>query len=290
MPADLLKGKPIAEEIKAEIAREVVAIKARGGGLRLVAVAVGENEEAASYARMQQKAAESLGIDYELRALPEATTQAGLAEVIGGLNADADVTGIILQMPVPEHIDRWKAQDLIAQTKDVDGVSAANLGAVLQNRARLAPCTALAAMAMIEACGREIKGAEAVIVGRSEIVGKPVALMLMMQHATPTICHTRTRDLAFHTRRADILVVAAGRAGVVGGSMIKDGAVVVDVGINYVDGKIVGDVDAESAQEVAGILTPVPGGVGPVTTTMLMRNVVRAHQWQSEEVEGEASS
>lgn len=280
--AMLLKGKPIADEIRTRVAHDVVAIKGGGGSLKLVAIAVGENEEAASYARMQQKAAEALGIDYELKQLPGDASQSQLAEEILALNADPAATGVILQMPVPDQIDRWAAQDLIAQRKDVDGVSAANLGSVLQNRWRLAPCTALAAMALIEASEREIKGAEAVIVGRSEIVGKPVALMLMQRHATPTICHTRTKDLAFHTRRADILVVAAGRPGVVTGAMIQPGALVVDVGINYVDGKMVGDVEAESAQAVAGILTPVPGGVGPVTAAVLMRNVVEARKWQSE--------
>ena len=282
MPAEVLKGKPVADAIKAEVQRTVAGLAGQGCKPLLVSVMVGEDEGIAAYVRMQQRAADEVGIAYRLDQLPPFTSQHELHRHIRRLNDDAEVTGVILQLPLPEQLDARSAQDLVAQQKDVDGISAANLGLLAQNRPRLAPCTALAAMALIHASGRPVKGAEAVIVGRSDIVGKPVALLLMAEHATPTICHTRTRDLAFHTRRADILVAAAGRPKLITGDMVKPGALVIDVGINYVNGQMVGDVDFESASEVAGILTPVPGGVGPCTVASLMRNVVEAATWQLE--------
>lgn len=281
MAAEVLKGKPVADAIKAEVAAEVETLKAAGQQPSLVAVQVGADEGIAAYVRMQQKVADGVGIEYRLDQLPEQTTQDELSQHLLAINDDDAVTGLILQMPLPDHLDARAAQDLVAQKKDVDGISAANLGLLVQNRPRLAPCTAMSAMALIHASGRPIKGAEAVIVGRSDIVGKPVALMLMAEHATPTLCHTRTADLTFHTRRADILVVAAGRPGLVTGDMIKPGSLVVDVGINYEDGKMVGDVDFDSAVEVAGMITPVPGGVGPCTVASLMKNVVEAAKWQA---------
>jgi len=281
MAATVLQGKPVAEAIKAEVAREVEALKAAGRRPSLVAVQVGTDEGTEAYVRVQRKVAEEVGSEYRLDQLPEQTTQEQLSQHLLALNDDDTVTGLILQMPLPVHLDARAAQDLVAQKKDVDGISAASLGLLVQNRPRLAPCTAMSAMALIHASGRPIRGAEAVIVGRSDIVGKPVALMLMAEHATPTICHTRTADLGFHTRRADILVVAAGRPRLVTGDMIKPGALVVDVGINYVDGKMVGDVDFDAAVQVAGIITPVPGGVGPCTVASLMQNLVEAAKWQA---------
>ncbi len=280
MPAEVLSGKPVAEAITAEVQAEAAQLARQGLAPLLVSVMVGQDEGIAAYVRMQAKVAEQVGVGYRLDELPASTSQPQLADHITSLNHDAAVTGVILQMPLPDGLDARSAQDLVAQSKDVDGISPANLGLLAQNRPRLAPCTAMSAMALIRASGRPIKGAEAVIVGRSDIVGKPLALMLMAEHATPTLCHTRTRDLAFHTRRADILVAAAGRPRLIKGDMVKPDALVIDVGINYVDGKMVGDVDFEAAAEVAGIITPVPGGVGPCTVASLMRNVVEAAKWQ----------
>jgi len=299
MAAQLLEGEPIAKRIREQVQKDVADLKARGVAVKLVAVMLGQNPGAVAYAKMQRKSCEAAGIAYELLELPEDTSEGGLLKEIGRLNADRSVHGIIIQMPVPAHIDARKAQAAVAAGKDVDGVNPANIGRIVQGRPGLAPCTAMSVVELVRASGRDMYGAEVVVVGHSEIVGKPVALLLVDKYitedeqgktdklagATVTVCHIGTSqrgDLAAHTKSADVLIVAVGKAGLVRGDMIKPGATVIDVGINRVEGKIVGDVDAASAVEVAGQITPVPGGVGPVTTALLLRNTVQAAKWVQE--------
>ena len=230
-----------------------------------------------------------MGIDYQLCELPDSATAKDLTARLGELNADPTVTGIIVQLPLPEGIDPAKVQLQIDPYKDVEGVNPVNIGMVFEGEPIIAPCTALAVMALVRESGVQIEGAEAVVVGHSRIVGKPVALMLVNELATVTTCHIATRDLASHTRRAEILVVAVGKPGLITADMVKPGAVVIDVGINRIretgpDGelrrRIVGDVDFEGASQVAGAISPVPGGVGSVTTAMLLRNTAEAARQQ----------
>jgi methylenetetrahydrofolate dehydrogenase (NADP+)/methenyltetrahydrofolate cyclohydrolase len=243
----------------------------------LVSIEVGNNPAADVYVRNQQRAAEEVGIQMEVRNLPVGTSQGRLVTAIEQLNARSDVTGIIVQRPLPPGIDPRAVQSAIAPHKDVEGMHPANMGSILYREPLLPPCTAAAAQHLIVATGLDLRGTETVVVGHSEIVGKPIAILLLHHLSTVTVCHIGTKRLIEHTRRADILVVAVGKAGLVHGEMIKPGACVIDVGINQgADGKIVGDVDFASAGEVAGYLTPVPGGVGPVTVAMLMRNTLRA--------------
>lgn len=245
--------------------------------IRLVSLAVGEHDAAAVYVRNQAKAAAEVGIEMESRTLPADAREADLLREIAFLNARAEVAGILVQRPLPQGIDPRVVQSAIAPDKDVEGMHPANMGSILYREPLLPPCTAAAAQQLIVETGMDLRGAETVVVGHSEIVGKPIAVLLLHHLSTVTVCHVGTRRLVDHTRRADILVVAVGKAGLVRGDMIKPGAVVIDIGINQTaDGRIVGDVDAESAMAVAGHLTPVPGGVGPVTVAMLLRNTLRA--------------
>jgi methylenetetrahydrofolate dehydrogenase (NADP+)/methenyltetrahydrofolate cyclohydrolase len=275
MTATILEAKPIVEKLRAELKAQIGAMDRPPV---LVALMVGDDAGARAYAKMQAKAAAQVGID-------DANDQA-LHDEIERLNADPAVDGIILQSPLPKGLDEPGMQGAIAVHKDVDGVHPMNLGLVAANREALAPCTAQSAVRLIEETGVELRGAEAVVVGRSVIVGKPAALMLMDRGATVTVCRSTTRDLAFHTKRAEVLVVAIGRAELIRGDMIKPGAVVIDVGMNYVPGeggargRYVGDVAFDEAAEVAGWITPVPGGVGPLTVTMLLKNTVAAAKRQ----------
>lgn len=287
MSAKLLKGGPIAEAIKTQV-KEAIAALPEEQRPRLVAVMVGDNPGARSYAKMQRKSCDEVGILYELKEFGESISEAELIAAVDELNQDDAVHGIILQMPVPEHINARAVQAAIAPVKDVDGVNPANLGAVVMGRVEGAPCTAQAVVRLVEETGINLYGAEVVVVGHSEIVGKPVALLLLDKFATTTVCHIGTSDagmLEEHTTGADILIVAAGVPGLIKGNMIKPGATVIDVGINRIKDeegktKIVGDVEFESASEVAGTITPVPGGVGPVTTAMLLQSTLYAAQSQ----------
>lgn len=300
MSAQLINGEVVANKIKEEVKGEIDALKQRGKEVHLVAVQVGENPASEVYLRSQRRLCEEAGIKYTLHTLPADATEQSLIQFIEGLNKDPKVTGVILQMPLPKGINAQRAQSSIAPQKDVEGVTLANMGQVVYGvsktgevRYLLAPCTALASVELIKSTGVEVRGKEVVIVGRSAIVGKPVALLLLDLDATPTLCHTRTKDLTFHTKRADVLVVAAGKPGLIKADMIRPGAIVVDVGINRIPEydaqgnpvldkkgkqkmKTVGDVDFEGAKEVASYITPVPGGVGPVTTVMLLRNAVES--------------
>jgi methylenetetrahydrofolate dehydrogenase (NADP+)/methenyltetrahydrofolate cyclohydrolase len=306
MSARLLEGKAIAEAIRAQVQADAEALKAKGITPKLVAVLAGDNPGAKFYAGAQEKACAEVGIAYELQQLPDTITQADLEGAILKLNGDASVHGILLLMPVPKGLNGPKAQALIAMRKDVDGVSPANLGNVVLGQPRLAPCTAMSVIELVRASGVDAYGKEVVVVGSSEIVGKPAALLLVDKYittdaagktdklagATVTICHIGTSqkgDLGSHTRRADILVTAVGvKPGLITGDMLKPGAIVIDVATVRVKDeetgkmKTYGDVDAEAAKEIVSQITPVPGGVGVVTTAILLRNTIEAVRWQAE--------
>ena len=282
--AALLEGKLIAERLKASIKKEVEALKAKHGRVpKLLALQIGENAASSVYAKAQNKVADALGIGYWLEALPENTTQDQAEQRINEINKDKGINAIILQLPVPKKIDAKKLSSLIWPAKDAEGMHPQNLGRILLGDYRIGPCTAMAAMELLESTGEKLYGKEAVVVGHSEIVGKPIALMLLNKFATTTVCHIATGErgvLADHVKRAEILIVAVGKAGIVKGDWIKDGAIVIDIGINKVGEKIVGDVEFELASARASYITPVPGGVGPITTTILMRNVVELFKAQ----------
>ena len=280
MPAQLLEGKNIAAEIKENLKKEIASLAKKPV---LASIIVGENAGAEAYCKSQAKNAEGLGIEYRLERLAADISQQALIDFIRKLNNDSAVNGIIIQMPLPKQIDYKAISSFIAPDKDIEGMHPQNLGKVLMGKAKIAPCTASAALALIEATGVNLYGKEVVIVGHSEIVGKPLSLLLLEKFATTTVCHIGTSDagkLVEHVKNAEILVVAVGRAGLIKGEWIKDGAIVIDVGINRVADKIVGDVEFEEAAKRAAYITPVPGGVGPLTVTMLMRNLVEAAKLQ----------
>lgn len=284
MTAQLLDGKALAAKIKEALRQEVEQLKGKfGSGPSLAAVQVGKNPASEVYLRSQRKNAENLGIEYILHELGESTTEKQLIEFIQKLNADTKVTGIIIQLPLPQHINAKAIPGYINPAKDVEAMHPENLGKVVFGKPKVGPCTAMAVMELIESTGENLYGKEAVVVGHSEIVGKPVGLMLLEKFATTSVCHIGTGErgvLPDHVKRAEILVVAVGRAGLVKGEWVKEGAIVVDVGINRVEGKILGDIEFEEAAKRAAFITPVPGGVGPLTVTMLMRNTVEAFKTQ----------
>ena len=291
MTANILDGKAIAAEIRNEVETRIAAHTVRHGPIGLVALLVGSDRAARIYADSQRKRCLQAGVQHELIELPESTTQAQLLAGIDRLNADASVTGIMLQLPLPEHLDAAVAQYRIDPYKDVEGVNPANIGWLFYDAPIIAPCTALAVMEFIRRSGVEIRGAEAVVVGQSRIVGRPISMFLTTQMATVTGCHIVTRDVQAHTRNADILVVAVGKPRIIGAEHVKPGAAVIDVGINTVTlrdaagketRKTVGDVDFDAVLPIASAITPVPGGVGPVTVAMLLRNVVEAARKQLE--------
>lgn len=284
MPANLLEGKFLAREIKEGLIKEVETLKASTGSTpTLATIQLGENPAGAVYLRSQIKVAEKLGIDFKLNKLDEKTSEKDLIAFINTLNSDKDVHGILVQMPLPNEINSKEISFHICPSKDVEGMHPENLGKIIFGKAKLAPCTAMAAFELIKSTKIDLYGKEAVIVGHSEIVGKPVSLLLVDKFATVTTCHIGTGErgnLPDHVKRAEILVVAVGKAGLVKGDWIKEGAVVIDVGINKVGDKLVGDVEFEEAAKRAAFITPVPGGVGPLTVTILMRNVVAAFKMQ----------
>jgi len=278
----LLEGKPIAETIKEEIKLKVQTLKLKPV---LASIMVGDNAGAASYVKSQTKAAEQLGIQYQLHQLPQTTTEKELTGFIGKLNTDPKVNGIIIQMPLPQEIDYKKISQFIQPDKDAEGMHPWNIGKILFGKAQLVPCTAAAVMELVNNTGVDLYGKEVVVVGHSEIVGKPLSLLLLDKFATVTVCHIGTSKagkLEEHVRKAEVLIVAVGKAGLIKGEWVKEGAIVIDVGINRVGDKIVGDVEFEEASKRASWITPVPGGVGPLTVTMLLRNVVEAARLQQE--------
>jgi methylenetetrahydrofolate dehydrogenase (NADP+)/methenyltetrahydrofolate cyclohydrolase len=277
MTAKLIDGKAIAQEVRAEWKVRADALKAHGVTPGLAVIIVGEDPASKVYVANKVKACAELGLHSEHIVMPADTSEAALLAKIKELNEDKKIHGILVQLPVPNHIASNKVLNAISPGKDVDGFHPENVGALVTGNMRFAPCTPFGAMKLLEKCGVSIEGKHAVVVGRSNIVGKPMALLLLQANATVTICTSKTRDLAKFTRDADILVVATGKPKMITGEMIKPGAAVIDVGINRMDnGKLCGDVDFDSAKEVAGWITPVPGGVGPMTITMLVANTVRA--------------
>jgi methylenetetrahydrofolate dehydrogenase (NADP+)/methenyltetrahydrofolate cyclohydrolase len=289
MPAAILDGAAYAAEIRTDVTREVAWYNAHHGVIKLCAVLVGTDAAGRIYAESQRKLSVKVGVEYELIELPDGTGQAELLATIDRLNVDARTTGIILQLPLPPHIDAALAQYRIDPYKDVEGVNPANIGLLFYGQPIIAPCTALAVSELIRRSGIAVRGAQAAVVGQSRIVGRPVTMMLLSQEATVTGCHIATRDVAEHTRVADIVVVAIGQPQAIGAGHIKPGAVVIDVGINRMtlagpDGKprkkTVGDVDFDAVMPIAGAITPVPGGVGPMTVAMLLRNTVEAARKQ----------
>jgi len=276
MSAVVIDGKAIAAQIRSDIAKQVKELRATGLVPGLAVVMVGDDPASSIYVNMKKRACDELGISSRQHLLPASTSQAELLDLIESLNADPDVHGILVQLPLPDHIDEQEVIAAISPAKDVDGFHPVNLGSLVAGRHGFVPCTPAGIIRLIKSTGVEIQGKECVVVGRSVIVGKPTALLLLQENGTVTVCHSKTKDLADKCRRADILVVAVGRPGFIKSDMVKPGAVVIDVGINRVDGRLIGDVEFETVKEIAGYITPVPGGVGPMTIAMLMHNTVQA--------------
>ncbi len=272
----ILQGRPVADKVLAEVKAGVAALKQRTGvEPALAVILVGEDPASQIYVRNKKRAADEVGIASRDFLFPQGCTQAELLETIRRINADSALHGILLQLPLPKGMDEDQAVAAIAPQKDADGLHPMSLGNLLGGKPTAIPCTPAGCIEILDHYGIPIEGAEAVMVGRSRLVGKPLAQLLLARHATVTMCHTRTRDLAGHCRRADILCVAAGKPRVITGDMIKEGAVVIDIGVNRLaTGKLAGDVDFESASQRARAITPVPGGVGPMTIAMLMKNTL----------------
>jgi len=281
----LLEGKPLALKIQEGLKQQVSSFNKK---LILAAVQVGDNPSSKAYVRNQQKTAENLGITYQLHQLPVDTTESVLISLIEKINSDKSVNGLIIQMPLPGHIDYKKIRDVILPEKDIEGVHPQNLGKMILGTrdvigARIIPCTPASVMELLNSTGIDLAGKEVVIVGRSVIVGKPLLLLLLEKSATVTVCHSGTSKagkLEEHIKKAEVLIVAMGKPEFIKGSLIKEGAIVIDVGINQVNERIVGDVEFEAAKNKASWITPVPGGVGPLTVTMLMRNLIEAAKLQ----------
>lgn len=275
--AKLLMGKEVSDRIKNEMKEQVKELKAKGINPGLAVILVGEDPASKVYVSNKKKACEYIGINsYEYK-LPEETTEEELIELIKKLNNDNTVSGILCQLPVPKHINEEAIINAIDPKKDVDAFHPINVGKIMTGNYDFVPCTPAGVMELIKESGIDVCGKECVVVGRSNIVGKPMSMLLLHQNGTVTVCHSRTKDLKEKTKSADILVAAVGIANFITGDMIKEGAVVIDVGINRIAPKtLVGDVDFETAKEVAGAITPVPGGVGPMTIAMLMKNTLKA--------------
>jgi methylenetetrahydrofolate dehydrogenase (NADP+)/methenyltetrahydrofolate cyclohydrolase len=273
MAAEIIDGKKAAEALLRELAEEVRSKRLKP---KLATVLVGNDPASVTYVTNKMVACAKVGISAVLHRLPESVSEEELLALVSRLNRDASVHGVLVQVPLPRHIDEQKALSAVAEEKDVDGFSARNLGLLLSGDESMPACTPAGVIRLVEKSGTAVSGANAVVVGRSVNVGKPIAVMLLNRDATVTVCHSKTRDLASFTRNADILCVAAGKPGLVSGDMVKPGATVIDVGTSRVAGKLVGDVDFASVSKVAGKITPVPGGVGPMTVAWLMRNTVKA--------------
>ena len=274
MPAIRMDGKALAEKLRLQIAEEV---KAFGDAVCLATVLVGDDPASHIYVTRKHEACAEAGIESRDHRFPAATPESAVLDVLEELNADDAVDGILVQLPLPEHMDEAKVTLAVDATKDVDGFHPLNAGRLFLGEPLLVPATPLGIMALMEEYEVELKGKDAVVIGRSEIVGKPIAMLLLAQHATVTICHSRTVGLLDHARRADVLVAAVGKPGLVTREMVKPGAVVIDVAMNRTENGLVGDVEKDVA-EVAGFLTPVPGSVGPMTIAMLLRNTLTAAQ------------
>jgi methylenetetrahydrofolate dehydrogenase (NADP+)/methenyltetrahydrofolate cyclohydrolase len=277
MPARILDGKSLAASIRLDLKQKVDALVRRGVQPGLAVILAGDDPASKVYVRNKTRACEEIGVRSQQIDYPASVTQAELIDRISKLNADPAVHGILVQLPLPGGIDAARVLEEVAPEKDVDGFHESNLGALLAGRPRAVPCTPAGVMRLIEHAGVPLAGRHAVVVGRSNIVGKPVALLLLQKDATVTICHSKTTDLGGICRQADVLIAAVGRAKLVTVTMVKPGACVIDVGVNRLaDGKLAGDVDFEAVKSVAGAITPVPGGVGPMTIAMLLENCIHA--------------
>lgn len=276
MPAALLDGKKVSAQVEEQLACRIAQLKKQNVTPGLTVILAGEDPASQTYVRNKEKACERLGLYSHTVRLPEDVSQEALEATIAQANADSAIHGILVQLPLPAHLDSEHALAMIRPEKDVDGFHDINMGRLVRGTDGVIACTPKGVMRLLESAGIALTGKEAVVVGRSNIVGKPMALLLLQQNATVTVCHSRTADLSTHTRQADILVAAVGRPGFITAEMVKEGAVVVDVGINRVDGKLCGDVDFEAVAQKASYITPVPGGVGKMTIAMLMENTVEA--------------
>ena len=277
MSAQIISGTELAASIRETIAQRAAELTALGHQPGLAVVLVGEDPASQVYVRNKVSACEKAGFKSVMHRMPENTSQDALVGLVEQLNDDPTIHGILVQLPLPKHLDSHLVIESISAKKDVDGFHVSNAGLLMTGKPLFRPCTPYGVMKMLELTGIELRGAEAVVIGASNIVGKPQAMLLLQQGATVTLCNSKTKDLKSHCQRADVLVVAVGRPNMITGDMIKPGAVVIDVGINRLpDGKLCGDVDFDSAKEVAGWITPVPGGVGPMTITMLLQNTIEA--------------
>jgi methylenetetrahydrofolate dehydrogenase (NADP+)/methenyltetrahydrofolate cyclohydrolase len=275
--AQLIDGNALAKRMREQVAQRAAALAARGVKPSLAVVLVGVDPASAVYVRNKVKACQDHGLHSVLEQYAADFTEAALLDRIAALNADLGVHGILVQMPLPKHIDPHKVIEAIAHEKDVDGFSVASAGALMAGLPGFKPCTPYGCMQLIDSTGTDLRGKHAVVIGRSNTVGKPMALLLLQAHATVTVCHSATPDLAHHTRQADVVVAATGRRNTLTADMVKPGAVIIDVGINRNEaGKLCGDVDFDAVRAVAGWITPVPGGVGPMTITMLLVNTLEA--------------
>ncbi len=279
--ATLIDGKKVAASIREEVKAEVAKLREQGIAPKLSVVLAGDDPASVVYARSKEKSCANIGIDFELFTFPGSVSEDEVLALIDKLNKDDNVHGIMIELPLPKHMDKKKVLEAVDPKKDVDGVHPINRGYILSGGEGLFPATPESCIEIMLRSGIELKGKNAVIVGRGETVGKPLIFMMLNQNATITVCHTRTADLAYHTKQADIIVAAVGRAKMIKADMIKPGAVVVDAGINEVEGGgICGDVDFENAEKVAGAISPVPGGVGSLTTVLIQRNVLKAIKLQ----------
>lgn len=282
----LLDGRSIAAGIRETVSKDVEVLKEEGWPVKLVSISIGDVDASALYVRNQQRAAEKVGIAFEARHYEADISRDELVGIIQGLNTDPRVTGIIIQRPTPKHLTERRLQRTVHPLKDVEGMHPSNIGDIVYNDLKMGPCTAVAAVELLKATGVSLEGLEVTVIGHSAIVGKPIAFLLMAQGATVTVCHHETRHIAMHSRSADAVFVAVGKPGLVTGDMLKPGGVLIDIGINQIDGpdgpKVVGDADFESCSDITGWITPVPGGVGPVTVAMLLRNAVTAARLQQQ--------
>ena len=277
MTAQIIDGNALAKKVREEVAGRTQALKARGVQPHLAILLVGEDPASQVYVKHKVADSEQTGLKATLERHPATMTEADLLARIRALNADASVHGILVQLPLPKHMDSHKVIETISPVKDVDGFHVASAGALMVGQPGFWPCTPYGCLKMLDAIGYDLKGRHAVVIGRSNIVGKPMAMMLLGRDATVTICHSRTQDLAAFTREADVVVAAVGKRNVLTRDMVKPGAVVIDVGMNRnEEGKLCGDVDFEGVKDVAGWITPVPGGVGPMTRAMLLVNTIEA--------------
>lgn len=278
----IIDGKALSEKIREQIKEEVSQIKAKGNPPLLSVILVGEDSASKMYVKNKEKACESVGMKSSTYHLPENANESDIIELITALNESDSVDGILVQVPLPKHLDESKILSTISSDKDVDGFLRENVGKLYLNEDCFMPCTPSGIIELIKSTGESIEGKHAVVIGRSNIVGKPVSLMLLRENATVTICHSKTQDIANIAKQADILVVAIGKKEFVTGDMVKEGAIVIDVGMNRVDGKLYGDVNFEQVSKKASFITPVPGGVGPMTITMLLKNTLKARKMKGQ--------